>query len=140
MFVSSVNLPVFLTKLITAFTTSIRGFHLSLGPFVRPFRSSHASHPPSRCERLAYRVFMTSFISSRCSIHCVQSIRKCLTVSSGYPHAQRAVFKYAKFDTIALCSLASKLRQGLRCICDPSQTPICGSFNWVVLITFEDGV
>ena len=55
-------------------------------------------------------------------------------------HQYPNVFKYAKFDTFALCSLASKLRQGSRCTCDPSQTPACGSFNWAILITFEDRV
>ena len=59
-----------------------------------------------------------------------------LSLMHQYPN----VFKYAKFDSFALCCLASKLRQGSRCICDPSQTPACSSFNWAILLTFVDGV
>lgn len=55
-------------------------------------------------------------------------------------HQYPNVFKHAKFDTFVLCCLASKLRQGSRCKCDPSQTPAYGSFNWAILLTFEDGV
>ena len=50
------------------------------------------------------------------------------------------VFKYAKFNLLALCHLASKLRGGQSCICDTSQIPACGSFNWAILVSFVDGI
>lgn len=51
-----------------------------------------------------------------------------------------SVFKYAKFNAAALCRLVSKLRGGQTCICDTSQVPACGSFNWAILVSFVDGV
>ncbi|KAI4223183.1 MAG: hypothetical protein L6R36_005624 [Xanthoria steineri] len=50
------------------------------------------------------------------------------------------VFIYAKFDHLTLCQLASDLRGGLSCSCDLSQNPRGGGFNWVIFITFTDGV
>ncbi|OOF98680.1 hypothetical protein ASPCADRAFT_504297 [Aspergillus carbonarius ITEM 5010] len=50
------------------------------------------------------------------------------------------IFTYADFNLPALCSRASKLRQGIPCICDPAQRPASGSFNWAVFISFEDTV
>ena len=49
------------------------------------------------------------------------------------------IFQYAKFNFEALLSLAKKLR-GLPCICDESQLPKSGSMNWVIFLTFDDGV
>ncbi|MCJ1231354.1 hypothetical protein MMC12_008031 [Toensbergia leucococca] len=51
-----------------------------------------------------------------------------------------SVFKYATFNTLALCQLASKMRGGRSCICDTCQIPACGSFNWTILISFVDRV
>ena len=50
------------------------------------------------------------------------------------------IFKYADFNVSALCRLANKLRGGNTCICDTSQVPACGSFNWTILLLFNDGV
>lgn len=50
------------------------------------------------------------------------------------------IFRYAKFEVSALCHLASKLRGGQSCFCDISQVPASGSFNWAILISFNDGV
>lgn len=50
------------------------------------------------------------------------------------------IFQYAEFDIDALCLLASSLREGQQCSCDPGQIPKSGSFNWVVKILFDDGV
>ena len=52
-----------------------------------------------------------------------------------------SIFKYANFSVSALCRLASQLREGQACICDTSQVPACGSFNWTILLSFvDDGV
>ncbi|KAL8676415.1 MAG: hypothetical protein Q9224_007289, partial [Gallowayella concinna] len=51
-----------------------------------------------------------------------------------------SIFEYARFDPDALCQLASSLREGQSCSCDPTQRPKTGSFNWVVFISFVDGV
>ena len=50
------------------------------------------------------------------------------------------IFKYADFNVSALCRLATKLHGGNTCICDTSQVPACGSFNWTILLLFTDGV
>ena len=50
------------------------------------------------------------------------------------------IFRYAKFSVSALCRLASQLHEGQACICDTSQTPACGSFNWAIFLSFVDGV
>ncbi|KAI4095517.1 MAG: hypothetical protein LQ339_007204 [Xanthoria mediterranea] len=50
------------------------------------------------------------------------------------------IFQYAEFDIDALCRMASSLRDGQKCSCDPGQIPKSGSFNWVVNILFDDGV
>ena len=52
---------------------------------------------------------------------------------------QLNIFRYAKFNPEALLSLAKGLR-GFPCTCDQSMAPKAGSMNWVVFITFEDGV
>lgn len=49
------------------------------------------------------------------------------------------IFRWAKFNLKALLSLAKKLR-GRLCSCDDSQAPKTGSLNWVIFITFDDGV
>ncbi|KAL8807244.1 MAG: hypothetical protein Q9200_004741 [Gallowayella weberi] len=51
-----------------------------------------------------------------------------------------SIFRYAKFDSLALCQLASRLRDGQSCSCDLTQTPKAGSFNWAVFLLFADGV
>lgn len=52
------------------------------------------------------------------------------------------VFRFADFDVSALCSLATELRneEQVLCDCDQSQTPLTGSLNWVITISFSDGV
>ena len=51
-----------------------------------------------------------------------------------------SIFKYANFNVSALRRLASQLREGQACMCDTSQVPACGSFNWTILLSFVDGV
>lgn len=51
----------------------------------------------------------------------------------------QGIFKYATFNVSTFCRLVSKLR-GQSCICDTSQVPACGSFNWTILVSFLDGV
>lgn len=53
--------------------------------------------------------------------------------------ASHKIFTYAIFNLSALLSLAEKLRQR-PCSCQPSKRPLCGSLNWVVILTFNDGV
>ncbi|KAL8734519.1 MAG: hypothetical protein Q9166_001419 [cf. Caloplaca sp. 2 TL-2023] len=50
------------------------------------------------------------------------------------------IFEHAEFDLLALCQLASSLRGGKSCSCDPAQRPKSGSFNWTVFLLFDDGV
>ena len=59
-------------------------------------------------------------------------------MSSSYKKAK--IFDYANFDVSALCSLATRLRGGLFCDCDQSQTPLAGSLNWAITLSFNDGV
>ena len=49
------------------------------------------------------------------------------------------IYFYAKFNLEALLSLSEQLR-GQPCTCDASEMPKSGSLNWVVFITFRDGV
>lgn len=49
------------------------------------------------------------------------------------------IFAQTKFNLDALLSLAAKLR-GRPCTCDASQKPKTGSHNWIISITFDDGV
>ena len=49
------------------------------------------------------------------------------------------IFAYAKFNLDVLLALAAKLR-GQPCTSDPSKRPQTGSLNWVVFITFDDGI
>jgi hypothetical protein len=52
------------------------------------------------------------------------------------------IFKYATFDSSALCRLANELRRQ-PCFCDPSQVPKSRSLNWTICVKFaeprEDG-
>ncbi|KAL8710532.1 MAG: hypothetical protein Q9220_004965 [cf. Caloplaca sp. 1 TL-2023] len=50
------------------------------------------------------------------------------------------VYEFAHFDQSALCDLASSLREGQSCSCDPTQTPAKGASNWAIFIKFADGV
>ncbi len=50
------------------------------------------------------------------------------------------IFKYADLDVPALCHLVGKLRGVQACICDTFQFPVCGSYNWTILVLFPDGV
>jgi hypothetical protein len=49
------------------------------------------------------------------------------------------IYAYATFDVAALLSIARNIRKKA-CSCDELQRPKSGSFNWVVFLTFEDGV
>lgn len=49
------------------------------------------------------------------------------------------IFQYAKFNLGALISLSEALR-GRTCTCDTAQRPKSGSLNWVIFVTFADGV
>lgn len=55
-------------------------------------------------------------------------------------HKRAKVFQHAQFNADALCQLASNLRGGRSCSCDPYQTPKSGSFNWAIIVSFDDGV
>ncbi|QSS65103.1 hypothetical protein I7I51_05944 [Histoplasma capsulatum] len=49
------------------------------------------------------------------------------------------VFLHAKFDVSALLHLVQRLRN-VPCTCDLTQRPRSGSLNWVIFLTFDDGV
>jgi hypothetical protein len=49
------------------------------------------------------------------------------------------IFMYGVWDPGALRTLASALRNGMPCTCDPKQVPAGGSYNWAVFLVFEDG-
>ncbi|GAB1311527.1 hypothetical protein MFIFM68171_01737 [Madurella fahalii] len=49
------------------------------------------------------------------------------------------VFRYTQFDLDALLALASRLRRH-PCSCDISKPPLAGSLNWVVFVSFDDGI
>lgn len=53
--------------------------------------------------------------------------------------ASDRIFTYAKFNLAALLGRATTLRQQ-PCSCQPSERPLCGSLNWAVILTFDDGV
>lgn len=55
------------------------------------------------------------------------------------PATRPKIFAYAKFNLDALLSLATRLR-GRPCSADPSTRPKTGSLNWVIFITFDDGL
>lgn len=55
------------------------------------------------------------------------------------PATRPKIFAYAKFNLDALLSLATRLR-GRPCSADPSTRPKTGSLNWVIFITFDDGI
>ncbi|KAI5859410.1 kinase-like domain-containing protein [Durotheca rogersii] len=52
---------------------------------------------------------------------------------------QEKIFCYAKFNVDALLALAEKLR-GRPCTCDVSKPPKAGSLNWVIFVSFDDGI
>ncbi|KAF5678050.1 altered inheritance of mitochondria [Fusarium denticulatum] len=54
------------------------------------------------------------------------------------PHRPR-IFRWARFNLEALLLLAEELR-GRSCTCDESKVPKSGSLNWVIFITFDDGL
>jgi hypothetical protein len=49
------------------------------------------------------------------------------------------IFLHAKFNLQALLRLAERLRNR-PCSCNLSQKPLSGSLNWVIFLTFDDGV
>lgn len=53
--------------------------------------------------------------------------------------AKLKVFWYSDFDLDALLTLARRLWKQA-CSCDTSKPPLAGSLNWVVFVSFEDGV
>jgi len=58
------------------------------------------------------------------------------------PIAERCekIFSFTNFNLDALLSLATQLRGGRPCTTDVSQRPKSGSLNWVIFITFDDGI
>lgn len=55
------------------------------------------------------------------------------------PEIKDRIFRYADFNVDALLDLCRALR-GQPCTCDRSKPPKTGSLNWVVFVTFDDGV
>lgn len=55
-------------------------------------------------------------------------------------HDDHDIFRYADFNVVALCQLASKLREGHACHCNMDQSPSSGSFSWSIIISFGDAV
>ncbi|PON24287.1 hypothetical protein TGAM01_v206975 [Trichoderma gamsii] len=49
------------------------------------------------------------------------------------------IYHFADFNLEALLSLSEQLR-GRKCTCDVTKMPNCGSLNWVVFVTFDDGI
>ncbi|PQK14238.1 hypothetical protein BB8028_0004g11680 [Beauveria bassiana] len=49
------------------------------------------------------------------------------------------IFRHARLGLDALLALAGDLR-GLKCTCDSTATPKTGSMNWVIFVSFDDGV
>ncbi|KAG8409275.1 hypothetical protein J3458_019392 [Metarhizium acridum] len=49
------------------------------------------------------------------------------------------IYYFAKFSLEALLSLSQQLRDR-KCTCDVAKMPNCGSLNWVIFITFDDGI
>ncbi|PNP39642.1 hypothetical protein TGAMA5MH_08460 [Trichoderma gamsii] len=49
------------------------------------------------------------------------------------------IYYFADFNLEALLSLSEQLRSR-KCTCDMTKMPKCGSLNWVVFVTFDDGV
>lgn len=56
------------------------------------------------------------------------------------PERRERIFAFAKFNLDALLSLATQLRGGRPCTADVSKRPKAGSLNWVIFITFDDGI
>ncbi|KAI3316650.1 kinase-like domain-containing protein [Xylariaceae sp. AK1471] len=52
---------------------------------------------------------------------------------------QDSIFNFAKFNVDALLALAGELR-GQSCTCDVSKAPKSGSLNWVIFVSFDDGI
>lgn len=50
------------------------------------------------------------------------------------------IFSYGLFDLDALLALASHLRDGIPCTAKKNKKPSAGCLNWVVFLTFADGV
>ena len=48
------------------------------------------------------------------------------------------IFSHTAFNQAALIKHVEELR-GARCYCDDSQTPMSGSHNWAIVLTFDDG-
>ncbi|KAM0523869.1 hypothetical protein ACHAPE_001122 [Trichoderma viride] len=49
------------------------------------------------------------------------------------------IYYFAEFNLEALLSLSEQLR-GRKCTCDVTKMPKCGCLNWVVFVTFDDGI
>ncbi|KAL3442374.1 hypothetical protein BJX65DRAFT_287060 [Aspergillus insuetus] len=49
------------------------------------------------------------------------------------------IFTYARFNVNALLALAHSIR-GKECPCDEAQHLRSGSLNWIILISFKDGI
>lgn len=62
-----------------------------------------------------------------------------IVIEAQITNMREKIFSYAQFDVDALLSIAEKLR-GRTCTCDRSTGPKTGSMNWVIFVTFEDGL
>ncbi|KAM5341845.1 hypothetical protein ACJ41O_014876 [Fusarium nematophilum] len=56
------------------------------------------------------------------------------------PPRRKGIFAHADFNLDALLSLAADLRGGRPCTVDVTQRPKAGRLNWVIFITFDDGI
>lgn len=49
------------------------------------------------------------------------------------------IYYFASFNLEALLSLSEQIR-GRKCTCDVTAMPKCGCLNWVIFVTFDDGI
>lgn len=86
--------------------------------------------------------FPSTVIKPICGFQCNSNLHLSIArLISGdmSPATHPKIFAYAKFNLDALLSLATRLR-GRSCSADPSIRPKTGSLNWVIFITFDDGI
>lgn len=50
------------------------------------------------------------------------------------------IFAHGYFDLETLLALASQIRDNMPCTADKDKKPSTGGLNWVVFLTFSDGV
>ena len=69
-------------------------------------------------------------------------IAMCLELSHLYANARSALVHKMRLQQgiNAIFTLQRTNGGGNTCICDTSQVPACGSFNWTILLLFDDGM